>query len=116
MLRRAAVPRYAILEHDWPARHWDLFLEADGVLRAWRLLAEPLPGAAVPAEPAADHRLFYLDYEGPVSGNRGVVTRWDAGEFDWIEDGGRVVVELRGERLVGRFTLTLTSPATAVAG
>jgi myo-inositol-1(or 4)-monophosphatase len=103
MLRAAAVPRYAILEHDWPARHWDLFLEAGGVLRAWRLLAEPTPGATVPAEPAADHRLTYLDYEGPVSGNRGTVTRRDSGVFEWIEDRpGRIVVELNGLRLRGR--------------
>lgn len=116
MLRRAAVPRYAILEHDWPARHWDLFLEAGGTLRAWRLLAEPVPGAVVPAEPAADHRPLYLDYEGPVSDGRGVVSRWDGGQFDWIENGGRVVVEVRGGRLSGRLTITPTSPATAVAG
>ncbi|MBX9585227.1 MAG: hypothetical protein K2X87_33390 [Gemmataceae bacterium] len=106
MLRAAAVPRYAILEHDWPARHWDLFLEAGNVLRAWRLLAEPLPGASVPAEPAADHRLMYLDYEGPVSGGRGSVTRWDAGTFEWVRDEpGRVVIEVDGLRLRGRAAI-----------
>src|SRR5205823_5835731 len=82
----ATMPRFVILEHDWPTRHWDLLLEAGGVLRAWRLLDEPVPGTPVPAEPNADHRLFYLDYEGPVSGGRGNVSRWAAGVFDWIED------------------------------
>ena len=81
------MPRFVILEHDWPARHWDLLLEAGAVLRAWRLLAEPGPAAAVPAEPNADHRPAYLDYEGPVSGGRGTVSRWDAGTFTWRADG-----------------------------
>ncbi len=99
------MPRFALLSHDWPAPHLDLLLEAGPVLRAWRLWGEP--GAApVRAEPNADHRLLYLDYEGPVSGGRGAVARRDAGTFEWIEDGpGRVVVELRGAKLTGRFAL-----------
>lgn len=97
------MPRFVILEHDWPARHWDFLLEAGPVLRAWRLLAEPGPGRAVPAEPNFDHRPLYLDYEGPLSGGRGAVRRWDAGTFDWVADEpGRVEVELRGAKVSGR--------------
>ena len=100
------MPRFVILEHDWPARHWDLFLEAGPVLRAWRLLAEPGPGVAVPAEANAEHRLLYLDHEGPVSGGRGSVSRWDAGTFDWVADGAEgVVVELAGAKLTGVFAV-----------
>ncbi|VTT96461.1 Uncharacterized protein OS=Singulisphaera acidiphila (strain ATCC BAA-1392 / DSM 18658 / VKM B-2454 / MOB10) GN=Sinac_6085 PE=4 SV=1: LigD_N [Gemmataceae bacterium] len=100
------MPRFVILAHDWPAPHWDLLLEAGPVLRAWRLLAEPAAGRSVPAEPNADHRPLYLDYEGPVSGGRGTVSRWDAGTFDWLADGSdRVEVELRGTRLVGRWAI-----------
>ena len=66
------MPRFVILEHDWPTRALGLSSWNPGsVLRAWRLLAEPAPGMEVPAEPNADHRLLYLDYEGPVSGGRG---------------------------------------------
>ncbi|MDB5310872.1 MAG: hypothetical protein JWO38_5074 [Gemmataceae bacterium] len=102
------MPRYVILEHDWPVPHWDLLLEAGGVLRAWRVLAEPVIGMVLPAESNFDHRLLYLDYEGPVSGGRGNVSRWDAGTFDWVEDGPeQVAVELRGERLVGLIQLDL---------
>lgn len=101
-----AVPRYAILEHDWPTRHWDFLLEAGDVLRAWRLLAEPGQGSEVIAEKNFDHRRLYLDYEGPLSGNRGSVSRWDAGLFDWIaDDADGVVVELRGGRLAGRVVI-----------
>jgi len=96
------MPRFAILEHDWPTLHWDLFLEAGTALRSWRLLAEPGPGKEVPAEPNATHRLLYLDYEGPVSVGRGSVRKWDAGTFDWItDDEERTVVKFQGVRLTG---------------
>ena len=35
------------------------------------------------AEALPDHRLFYLDYEGPVTGGRGTVIQWDSGIFEW---------------------------------
>ena len=78
------MPRFVVLAHDWPSPHWDFLAESGGVLRAWRLLAEPAAGAEVPAEPNADHRLAYLDYEGPVSGGRGRVARWAAGTCEWL--------------------------------
>src|SRR5947208_419106 len=78
---RSAMPRYVILEHDYPTLHWDFLLEAGAVLRAWRLAAPPQPDRAVPAEPSFDHRLVYLEYEGPVSGDRGCVRRWDSGTY-----------------------------------
>lgn len=99
------MPRFVLLAHDWPAPHLDLLLEAGPVLRAWRLLGEPGAGA-IPAEPNADHRVLYLDYEGEVSGGRGAVVRRDAGRFAWVADEpGRVVVELRGATLAGRYVL-----------
>ena len=97
------MPRFVILEHDWPARHWDLLLEAGPVLTAWRLLAEPGPGRTVAAEPNADHRRMYLDYEGPLSGDRGSVVRWDTGEY---ERHGPTTIRLAGGRLRGTVTLT----------
>ena len=76
------MPRYVILTHDHPFLHWDLMLEQGGVLRTWRLLAEPAAGQTVAAERLADHRVAYLDYEGPVRGDRGIVKRWDCGSYD----------------------------------
>jgi hypothetical protein len=96
------VPRFVILEHDFPARHWDFMLESGDVLKTWRLAEPPRPGAAVAAEPSFDHRRAYLDYEGPVSGGRGTVARWDAGTFSWEETAGDVAVRLEGARLRGR--------------
>jgi len=94
--------RFVILEHDHPVLHWDFMLEAGAVLRTWRLEAPPQPGWEVRAEPLSDHRLLYLDYEGPVSGNRGSVHRWDAGSFSWASDEpGRVAIRLDGARCRG---------------
>jgi len=98
--------RYVILTHDHPRLHWDLMLEADGALRTWRLSGPPKSDTEVPAEPLGDHRLAYLDYEGPVSGNRGYVTRWDAGVLEWLsEDQESPRVRVKGERLNGELTL-----------
>ncbi|HKI33113.1 MAG TPA: hypothetical protein VKA46_14775, partial [Gemmataceae bacterium] len=55
----------------------------------------------VAAEPSFDHRRTYLDYEGPVSGGRGTVTRWDAGTCTWEEEGEGVAIRLEGARLRG---------------
>lgn len=35
----------------------------------------------MPVERITDHRRMYLDYEGPVSGNRGIVRIWDTGLY-----------------------------------
>ena len=68
----------------------------------WRLLSEPAPDRCIPAERIADHRLLYLDYEGPVSGNRGTVTRWDAGVYVTRErTTDRWRIELRGTKFCG---------------
>jgi hypothetical protein len=106
------VPRFVVLEHDWPAPHWDLLLECGPVLKAWRLLVEPGPGVRVPAEPNHDHRLMYLDYEGPLSGDRGTVRRWDAGTFEG-EIGGEAgwTITLTGGRLTGPARLIRTNQA-----
>jgi len=96
--------RFAILNHDWPEPHRDLLLEHGGVLRAWRFPAECDFLSLLPALAIADHRLAYLDYEGPVSGNRGAVTRWDSGELRWIsESADRLKFELLGKYLDGQY-------------
>src|SRR5436190_14088714 len=98
--------RFVILEHDHPERHWDFMLEAAGVLRTWRLAAPPGPGQTVAATASFDHRLAYLDYEGPVSGNRGRVVAWDRGTYEGDPGGAaRVEVCLDGKRVRGRALL-----------
>jgi hypothetical protein len=101
------MPRFVVLEHDHPELHWDFMLEAHGVLRTWKLAAPPQAGLVIPATASFDHRLLYLDYEGPVSGDRGQVVAWDRGTFEGdIEDSAeRVVVRLHGNRLRGMARL-----------
>jgi hypothetical protein len=81
-------------------------LEAGAVLRTWRLAHPPEPGRSTAATPLGEHRRLYLDYEGPVSGNRGRVIRWDAGVFTWqVDEADHVAVHLDGGRLRGVATL-----------
>ena len=100
------MPRFVVLDHDWPHPHRDLLLERDGVLKAWRLPTTFELTSPVPAEANFDHRLIYLDYEGPLSGNRGEVRRWDAGELMWEAFGEEEIrVRLDGTHLRGLFRL-----------
>jgi DNA polymerase Ligase (LigD) len=100
------MPRFVILEHDWPHRHWDLMLEAGPILRTWRLAAPLTTGVDVAAQAIGDHRLHYLDYEGPVSGNRGSVVRRDNGTFDWMRDDIQAVaIRLAGTRCRGELEI-----------
>jgi hypothetical protein len=105
------MPRYVILEHTGtqtykPGRHWDLMLEAEGRLRTWELLERPSNDESVQAHSLPDHRLEYLDYEGPVSRNRGTVRRWDAGEYQVVsETESELTVQIKGQQLQGRLIL-----------
>lgn len=102
--------RYVILVHDQPTLHWDLMLQSGDVLKTWRLLLEPtfeeLLRGPVAAEEIQDHRPVYLDYEGPVSGDRGNVIRFDQGTFDAQRSADIWQLELRGHHLIGRYRLT----------
>ncbi len=104
------MPRFVILDHDHPTPHWDFLLESGPALRAWRLAEQPSPGRPIAATPLPDHRTLYLDYEGPVGGNRGRVVRWDAGTFAWEFDASdEIRVRLAGARVRGRVTLRRTA-------
>lgn len=101
------MPRYVVLEHDHPELHWDFMLESDGILRTWRLETPPGDECEIRAQQLSDHRLHYLDYEGPVSGDRGKVSRWDAGDYESVEAvPDRLEVEFCGGKLRGRAMLT----------
>ena len=104
------MPRFAILTHDHPELHWDLLLERETALRTWRLQRPPDETGPISALPLADHREAYLDYEGPVSGNRGHVSRWDSGEMEWLLETPLCVrARLRGTRIKGEIQLQPTS-------
>ncbi len=83
------------LRHELPDGTWhiDWMLDHDqhSDLITFRLpdrLDHLLNGAFMDADSLGGHRREYLDYEGPVSGNRGSVTQVAVGEIlDWASDG-----------------------------
>jgi hypothetical protein len=124
------MPRFVLLYHDCPQRyertsHWDFMLEEGGALRTWALAALPrawraaweatvplfagcaavAEGDAVAAERLGDHRLAYLELEGPVSGGRGEVRRIDGGIYE-----GDSIILLHGELLNGSIQIGKESP------
>ena len=106
------MPRFVILTHDHPHLHWDLMLESLGTLRTWRLAEELTakpPSKAIAAEPLPDHRIAYLTYEGPVSGDRGTVSQWDAGTYESVsQTEAAICVDLHGKRVSGRFRFVIS--------
>lgn len=87
--------RFVVLLHQLPVEserrsHWDLLLEQPP---EW---GDELFAFEIPVSPAewekptlvqklADHRAHYLDYQGPISGDRGNVTRVLEGNIQWLE-------------------------------
>jgi hypothetical protein len=109
------MPEFVILTHETPATaarpsHWDFMLEHEGALWTWCLQQSPDQAEPQPAERLPDHRAMYLDYEGPISGNRGSVTQWDRGSYEALTPFSEteVTVRLSGRKLVGLVTLTKT--------
>jgi hypothetical protein len=110
--------RFVILEHNYPELHWDFMLERETNLRTWKLLKSPEyllyeknqiaynEHRTILAEDSFDHRLIYLDYEGPISGSRGIVKRFDWGTFSWLEQRDNLVaVQLSGQKIMGKVKL-----------
>ena len=89
--RNQSGQRFVLLRHEMPPNaergsHWDLMLENRGVLLTWEL--PQLPPSPLPAtfeqlgiRRIPDHRIDYLEYEGPVSNDRGTVRRVDSGGY-----------------------------------
>jgi len=102
------MPRYAVLEHAAPSGlHWDLLLQWRETLKTWALPEPPAVGKSVLCDALPDHRPIYLEYEGPVSGDRGEVARWDSGTYAVCRRSvGEWIVRLSGERLHGRAVLS----------
>jgi len=73
--------RFVVLRHEGiPNPHFDLMFEqAPGsTLATWRSDVWPITQPC-PLDHLDDHRRDYLEYEGPVSGDRGHVRRVAAG-------------------------------------
>jgi DNA ligase D-like protein (predicted 3'-phosphoesterase) len=106
--------RFAVQLHDATRLHFDLRIEAGGVLRSWAVPRGPSldPAARRLAVPVADHALDAGDFEGVHQGQRrgsGAVIIWDEGPAEIVRDEpGHLSVRLRGSKLSGGFALTRT--------
>jgi DNA ligase D-like protein (predicted 3'-phosphoesterase) len=106
--------RFVVQQHDATTLHFDLRLQADGVLRSWAVPKGPSLDPAVRrlAVEVADHSLAAGEFEGVHEGatrGTGAVIVWDEGELVELRDeGDHVSFTLDGSKLAGRFGLTRT--------
>lgn len=109
---------FVVQEHAATARHFDLRLEVDGVMRSWAVPKGPSldPAAKRLAVQVEDHDTGHNTFEGAL-GDGGVIV-WDRGTYEqggrvpWPEalDRGHAVFVLHGEKLRGGFALQRTRP------
>jgi DNA ligase D-like protein (predicted 3'-phosphoesterase) len=102
---------YVIQKHRATHLHFDLRLEDGGVLKSWAVPKMPLNREGVKrlAMETEDHPLGYEDFEGTIPEpeyGAGIVEIWDRGHYRPLEKApGKMVVEIMGRRLNGRFAL-----------
>ena len=74
--------RFVVLRHEQDGHHhFDLMIDNGPALATWKMSEPPETTLAAPQDclRLPDHRRHYLDYQGPLTGNRGEVTRHDDG-------------------------------------
>src|SRR6188768_1535660 len=110
--------RFVVQRHRASSLHYNLRLEAAGVLLSWAVPKGPTldPDVRRMAVHVEDHPLDYFDFEGVIPAGEyggGDVIVWDWGTWTSDKDidltrataDGEVHVDLYGEKLKGRFVL-----------
>jgi bifunctional non-homologous end joining protein LigD len=109
--KKKGAPRFVVHEHSARRLHWDLRLEHDGVAASWAIPngIPETPEENRKAVHTEDHPLEYLEWEGEIPRGEygaGTMTIWDSGTYELEKwEPGKVMVELQGERLRGRYAL-----------
>ena len=82
-------------------------LETGSVLSTWQIMEKPEEwGEQQNCRKLSDHRIQYLTYEGPISGNRGEVRIEDRGIYEILEKRGNIWrIRLCGGTMVGILEL-----------
>ena len=81
-------------------------LESETSLLTWALPAFPTDETLIEAEQLPDHRIAYLEYEGAVSNDRGVVSRVESGTYEVLYKSDEIFdARLTSRRLTGRIRL-----------
>ncbi|MDX1658124.1 MAG: DNA polymerase ligase N-terminal domain-containing protein [Nitriliruptorales bacterium] len=117
-------PLFVVQEHAASSHHFDVRLEADGVLKSWAVPKGPStdPSEKRLAVRTEDHPLDYGDFEGAIDEDEyggGAVIVWDLGPYrnlttnddgdlvpvtEAIESKGHARVWLEGEKLRGGYS------------
>jgi bifunctional non-homologous end joining protein LigD len=111
--------RFVVQQHAARREHYDFRLELDGVLKSWAVPKGPSPNPADKrlAVHVEDHPVEYANFEGlipPGNYGAGAVIVWDRGRWIALNDcleglsTGKLLFELRGYKLRGRWTLVKT--------
>lgn len=112
-------PTFVIQEHHARRLHYDFRLEHEGVLVSWAIPKNlpDRPSKNHLAVRTEDHPLEYGSFAGTIPEGEygaGTVTIWDSGTYtaekfriDGTAD-GEVIVDLRGQRISGRYALIQT--------
>jgi len=99
------MPRFVVQEHQATNLHWDLRLEHDGVAASWAVPKNVSPERGVRrlAVQVEDHSVRYMSHTSSR------VSIWDRGDYDLEKwEDGKIVFELHGDRLEGRYALIRT--------
>lgn len=110
---------FVVQKHAATRLHWDLRLEHEGVLMSWAVPKGPSPNQADKrlAVRTEDHPLEYAEFEGVIPKGEygaGSMIVWDKGSWRPLEpvgqglDKGKLLFQLRGHKLLGRWTLVKT--------
>lgn len=117
-------PRFVIQKHDATSLHYDVRLEAGGVLKSWAVPKGPStkPKDKRLAMPTEDHPMSYATFEGVIPEGEygaGQVIVWDTGTYRNLTEkagkeipvekairDGHISVWLDGKKLSGGYALT----------
>ncbi|HYU16296.1 MAG TPA: DNA polymerase ligase N-terminal domain-containing protein, partial [Candidatus Acidoferrum sp.] len=119
--------RFVVQKHAARRLHYDFRLEMGGVLTSWAVPRGPSldPREKRMAVMVENHPLEYADFEGIIpEGNYGAgsVIVWDRGSWEEIVEpgasleNGKLLFDLHGHKLRGRWTLVRTKRSAGATG